>query len=343
MAKKKAKCVIWDLDHTLWHGILAENDNVRLRPEVLQILEELDNRGILQSISSKNDYELAMDKLKEFGLDHYFIYPQINWNPKSNSIQKIADAINIGKDTIIFVDDQAFERDEVAFAHPEVLVIDSVDLNDFLERDEVNPNFITSDSKNRRLMYQTDIVRNQIEESFEGTKEEYLSTLGLVMKITPAEKEDLKRIEELTVRTSQLNSTGLVYTYDELVELVDDDNHDMYIVQLDDCYGTYGKVGLALVEKESTIWCIKLLIMSCRVISRGVGNVLLYFIINKAKKNGKILRASFIPTERNKIMYITYKFSGFKEIGSDGEVVQLQSDSSEYRQMPNYVEVIEGV
>lgn len=341
MAKKKAKCVIWDLDHTLWNGILAENDNVTLRAEVPNILKTLDSRGVLQSISSKNDYKLAMNKLKSFGLDHYFIYPQINWNPKSGAIQKIADAINIGKDTLVFVDDQAFERDEVTFSHPEVGVIDSGDLNGFLERDELNPQFITSDSKNRRKMYQTDIARNQIEEAFEGTKEEYLLTLELKMKIKPAAEEDLKRVEELTVRTSQLNSTGLIYTYDELVALVDDKNHDMYIVQLDDRYGTYGKVGLALIEKDDQIWRIKLLIMSCRVIARGVGNVLLYFIINKARKFGKILQAYFIPTDRNKIMYVTYKFSGFKEIGNKGEIIQLQADLSEAKNMPSYVDVTE--
>jgi FkbH-like protein len=81
--QKSIKCVVWDLDNTLWHGTLFEDENVYLRDHVVEIIKGLDNRGILQSIASKNEYDQAMKKVQEFGLDEYFLYPQINWNSKA--------------------------------------------------------------------------------------------------------------------------------------------------------------------------------------------------------------------------------------------------------------------
>lgn len=109
------KCVIWDLDNTLWDGVLLEDNQVSLRDNVAELIKALDNRGILQSIASKNDYLKAMEKLRELGLREYFLYPQINWNSKAFSIKEIARLINIGTDAIAFIDDQPFELEEVSF------------------------------------------------------------------------------------------------------------------------------------------------------------------------------------------------------------------------------------
>ena len=125
MRQKKIKCVVWDLDNTIWEGVLLENEHVQLKNNVQGILDELDKRGILLSIASKNIQDKACHKLKEFGILDYFIYPQINWNTKSSSIKKIAASINIGLDTIAFVDDQPFELEEVGFTLPEVYLIDT--------------------------------------------------------------------------------------------------------------------------------------------------------------------------------------------------------------------------
>src|SRR5690554_3135807 len=124
-AVRKIKCVIWDLDHTIWEGILMEDSTVRLHDHIVEVIETLDQRGILQSIASRNEHDVAMEKLKQLGIDHYFIYPQINWNNKSASIQSIVESINIGMDTIAFIDDQPYEREEVNFHHPDVLCIDA--------------------------------------------------------------------------------------------------------------------------------------------------------------------------------------------------------------------------
>ena len=112
---KFIKCVIWDLDDTLWHGTLLEDSHITLRAGVVDIIKTLDTRGIWQSLASKNDAALARAKLQECGLAEYFLYPQINWQSKVRSIELIATSINIGLDAIAFIDDQAFERDEVRF------------------------------------------------------------------------------------------------------------------------------------------------------------------------------------------------------------------------------------
>src|SRR6266540_6551634 len=88
--KQSIKCVVWDLDNTVWDGILLEDREVVLRPHVVEILKTLDERGILHSVASRNEHDLAMAKLQEFGIAEYFLYPQINWNPKSGSVAQIA-------------------------------------------------------------------------------------------------------------------------------------------------------------------------------------------------------------------------------------------------------------
>ncbi|MCK4259504.1 MAG: HAD-IIIC family phosphatase [Halanaerobiales bacterium] len=249
-SEKKVKCLVWDLDNTLWDGVLLEDDNVELREGVTDIIKELDRRGILLSIASKNSHEDAWEKVKELQLDEYFIYPQINWNSKSSSITKIAESINVGIDTFAFIDDQPFELEEVASVHPDVICINASKLDDLLDMPEMTPRFITKDSKMRRLMYKSEAKRKETEEEFVGTQEEYLASLNMELSIAPAEEDDLQRAEELTVRTNQLNTTGYVYSYDELNKLRKSDKHKLLMAELNDRFGTYGKIGLALIECE---------------------------------------------------------------------------------------------
>ena len=335
---RKIKCVVWDLDNTLWDGILSEGE-VTLKQGIKDIIKELDRRGILQSVCSKNDAGYTTDKLKEFGIDEYFLYPQINWNPKSENIRSICKSFNFGIDAIAFVDDQQFELDEVSFSIPEVLCINAERINEILNMEEMIPLYITEDSKNRRLLYMNDIVRNDEESRFEGTSEEFLSTLGMRFIIRRAQKEDLKRVEELTVRTHQLNSTGTVYSFDELNEMIGSDKYEVIVVQLTDKYGDYGKIGVSVIEKDPGKWHLKMLLMSCRVMSKGVGSVLLKYIVNSAIESGVRLYADFISTDRNRIMYVTYKFTGFREISRDNDVIELVSEAEKTFKYPDYINV----
>lgn len=336
---RTVKCVVWDLDDTLWDGVLLEDREVRLRECVPHIVRELDARGILQSVASKNDHDAAEAKLREFGLHEYFLFPQINWGPKSASVKLIAEKINIGLDAVAFVDDQRYEREEVSFSLPQVLCIDTAELDRLLERPELNPPFVTEESGRRRLMYLSDIERRKGEEEFAGPKEEFLATLGMSVRIAPARTSDLRRAEELTVRTNQLNSTGQTYSYEELEGFSRSAAHKLLVMSMEDRFGGYGTVGLSLVECGEGLWTIKLLLMSCRVMSKGVGTVMLSHVMQSARRAGVRLRADFVSNDRNRMMYVTYKFAGFKEVEKSGSRHVLESDLSRIPAFPDYLKV----
>ncbi|MDR0425408.1 MAG: HAD-IIIC family phosphatase [Clostridiales Family XIII bacterium] len=313
MSEKTIKCVVWDLDGTIWHGSLIEGGGTELKEGIRQIIEELDRRGILQSIASKNDYQEAWDRVRHFGLDEYFLYPRINWGAKSQSMHEIAKALNIGLDTFAFVDDTAGERGEVNFGAPEVLTIDAADYRQILRMGRMMPEFITEDSAARRRMYKDEFERKAAESGFVGTSEEFLGTLGMRLRISPVTEKDLRRVEELTLRTSQMNATGYTYSYEELRALIGSKRHVFLAAGLEDRFGDYGKVGLALMEDVGGAYVIKLLIMSCRVMTKGIGSTMLIHLIKRSLRDGKKLAAEYLETDRNRMMYITYKFMGFSE------------------------------
>lgn len=340
-AKKQQtiKCVVWDLDNTLWDGVLLEDGTVTLRQDVIEVIKVLDSRGILHSIASKNDHEAVMEKLQALGLQDYFLYPQINWNAKSSSLKEIARAINIALDTFAFVDDQPFELDEVHAMLPEVLCIDTKDVLTIPQLSVMMPRFITPDSQNRRAMYLSDARRNEAEKEFQGPTDAFLAGLEMVFTIAPCTEDDLQRAEELTVRTHQLNTTGYTYSYEELNAFRLSDRHKLLVASLDDKYGSYGKIGLILIECNSNVWMIKLLLMSCRVMSRGVGTIMMNHIMNMAKEAGVHLRAEFVANNRNRMMLITYKLGGFVEVEKDGEHFVFEHNLATIQPFPSYVQV----
>jgi len=335
--KKTLKCVVWDLDNTLWDGILSESADVRLRDGVPAVLRTLDERGILHSIASRNHFDDARDRLVALGLWDYFLYPQIRWDAKVQSLETIAKQLNLGIDALAFVDDDPFEREAVAFSLPKVTCIDAARLGELTEMPALMPRFVTEDSRLRRQMYRDDEKRKAAEDTWQGTDEELLATLDMRFHIAPAQEADLQRAEELTVRTNQLNSTGVTYSYDELDRLRQSPRHSLWIASLDDRFGKMGRIGLALVEREPQAWTIRLLLMSCRVMSRGVGSMLLNFLIDRAHQAGVTLRADFIPNDRNRVMGVTYGFAGFKKVGEHDKIQTLELAKPVPQPVPAYV------
>src|ERR1051326_591513 len=114
------KCLVWDLDNTLWNGTVVEDGDVTLSEQVRAVIVELDSRGILQSVASKNDHDLAWGKLEQLGIAEYFVLPRIGWGPKSAAVRDIADRLSFAYPTIAFIDDQPTERAEVTYHLPEV-------------------------------------------------------------------------------------------------------------------------------------------------------------------------------------------------------------------------------
>lgn len=339
-AARKVKCVVWDLDNTVWNGTLLEDEEVRLNQDAVSTIKELDRRGILNSVCSKNDGDFAMEKLRQFGIAEYFLYPQISWDAKSESVRKIAQQINIGIDTIAFIDDQPYELDEVSFHCPEVRCFSADRIHGLLEQPEFTPDFITVDAQHRRQMYLSNIRRQKSEDSFSGPKEGFLKSLDMVFSIKEADYSDLKRVEELAARTHQLNTTGYTYAFDELCAMMESPRYKLWVAGLDDKFGTYGKIGIALAECMDDRWIIKLFLMSCRVMSRGVGSVFINYLINCAKEAGKSVYAEFLPTDRNRMMLITYRFMGFQEDHTTGDLMYLKYDFGTVHEYPAYIRLV---
>jgi FkbH-like protein len=339
-ARPPVKCLVWDLDDTLWKGTLLEDAEVTIDERAVAVVRELDRRGILNSIASRNEESLALAKLREHGLEELFLYPQINWNAKDVSVKAVADALNVGVDTLAFVDDQPFDRDEVAFSLPDVRCYSPADLGSLLDLPDFNPPFVTPESARRRLMYLADAERERAETEFSGPKEEFLASLGMRFTISPAGEDDLQRAEELTVRTNQLNTTGRTYSYDELKAFAESPSHRLLVAELEDKHGTYGKIGLALVETGAETWVLKLLLMSCRVMSRGVGTVMLNHVMRAAQGAGARLLAELVPNDRNRMMLITLRLAGFRERGREGDVLILENEGAEAPPPPDYLEVV---
>jgi FkbH-like protein len=339
---KTVKCLVWDLDDTLWEGILLEGGAGALRPGVRETVLELDRRGILLSIASRNVAEEALARLEDLGLAAYFLYPQIGFGAKSEALARIAKALNIGLDTFALIDDQPFERDEVQAAHREVRVYREDEVARLPGLPDFTPRFVNQDSALRRAMYQADELRNAEEEAFGGPQESFLRGLNMRFSIGPVEEGDLERAVDLTERTHQLNATGLTFDHDELDALRHSPRHLLHIGSLEDKYGGYGRIGLSLVEKVEEgeeYWVIKLLLMSCRVMNRGVGGVQLNHLIRETLSAGKKLRADFVETPWNRTMYVTYKFAGFEEVFSEGPKITLEYKGTAMPSFPDYLEV----
>ncbi|MGW0962320.1 HAD-IIIC family phosphatase [Streptomyces gelaticus] len=309
------KCLVWDLDNTLWQGTLMEDDEVVLPPAVRDVVIELDKRGILQAVASKNDHDLAWQRLERLGIAEYFVLPHIGWGPKSTSVGAIAERLNFAQRAMAFVDDQPAERAEVAHHLPEVRLYPAEDVLSLPELAEFTPPVSTVDSHRRRKMYQAGFERDSARSAFEGPDEEFLRSLGLEMRIAPATDVELTRVEELTLRTSQMNATGVHYSEDTLRALIKDPRHEVLVTTLRDRFGPHGAVGVVLLERGPAVWRLKLLATSCRVVSFGAGSVILRWLIDQAAAAGVHLVADFRATDRNRIMEVAYRFAGFTESG----------------------------
>lgn len=331
---KLIKCLVWDLDRTLWQGVLSEDGPTPLRPGVRETLAELDRRGILFSIASKNESGPAMQVLEALGIRDYFLCPQISWEDKSSGIQRIAALLNLKLEAFALIDDSPFERDAVQFALPAVSVYPETAVTELPNLPAFTPRFITEDSATRRKMYQADLKRREAQQDFHGSNDAFLNTLQIQVNVHPVREADLQRVEELTIRTHQLNSTGYTYSYEELADLARSPAHLFLVCHMKDRYGDSGRVGLLLLALDQETITIKLLIVSCRVMSYGIGSALLAYAVQLARRMNKRLRAEFLQTAHNRIMYITYKFAGFEEIQAEGARLLLEFQGEQPPELP---------
>lgn len=293
------KCVVFDLDNTLWDGVLLENEAVRVREDAVRVIKALDDRGILLSVVSKNDYHQAFAKLKTLGLEEYFLHPQINWLPKSRNISEIAAALNIGIETFAFVDDSAFERDEVAQSLPQVMCIDARDLGRLLD----DPRFRGSDSaeaKNRRSYYRDAMVRDRQKQKYSSNYSEFLAYSKIKLEVNRYRPSDFDRVAELAQRTNQLNFSGTKYSRERLRQGLADKKLTGYVLKCADKYGSYGTVGLSLVRHDDEELRIEEFMLSCRVQGKHLEQAYFAHLLERANcRRPSRLWVNFRATGRN--------------------------------------------
>jgi len=317
VAQALIKCVVWDLDQTIWEGVLIEEGGVRLREGIKDLLETFDQRGILLSIASKNNHDLAMQRLHELGIADYFLIPQINWNPKSQSIKNIAKKLNIGADSIAFIDDNPFELNEVKEAFAEVTCIDVKDIGGL----KTHPSFqgsTTADARNRRRYYQEEIARNETQAEFGDDYHRFLASCKVELEISPYDEKHFSRVAELVQRTNQLNFSGRKYDRDQLRIILNDLSVEKFILSSSDRFGSYGLVGFALVRRPEGAIDIHDFMLSCRVQSRMIEAAFFTHLErHHSSASTRVLRVHFIETKRNQPAKQALEAAGLK-IASDG-------------------------
>lgn len=317
-ARNAVKCVVFDLDHTLWNGVLIEGDEVAVPAAVRTLLEHLDQRGILLSIASRNDRETAWKKLQELGLNEFFVYPQISWNPKSQSLRTIAKCLNIGTDAIAFIDDNPFELEEVARAIPEVLCINSREIASVIS-DRRFQGSATPDARRRRQLYQEAAVRESVQESFGSDYRGFLASCEIVLEIAPYSDEDAERVAELVQRTNQLNFSGCKYTRQELQGILSDPLLEKYVLRSKDRFGSYGTVGFSIVDRAPSMICVRDFMLSCRVQGKLLEQAFFYHLLEfHNPDSAKGLWVNFHPTARNKPAQQVLESLGFRPCEAAG-------------------------
>jgi FkbH-like protein len=293
------KCVVWDLDNSLWDGILVENDEVRLRSGMKELLKTLDQRGILLSIASKNDHDFAWRRLEALGISDYFLFPQINWGPKSENIKTIARKLNIGLDTLAFIDDNPFELNEVAASVPEVACIDIQNASSLLAGERFQGSK-TADARNRRLYYQEAMIREEKQMEFGADYLKFLAYCEIRLEIGGYHPGDFDRVAELVQRTNQLNFSGRKYDRSQLQQFLDDPGVQKYSLHCSDRFGSYGLVGFALVRREGEEIQIQDFMLSCRVQGKMVEEAFFSHLASHHNPDSaRWLRVKFKETSRN--------------------------------------------
>jgi len=314
------KCIVLDLDNTLWGGIIGEDgfDGIRLGPqppgnafvEFQKYLKALSQRGIILTINSKNNFDDAIQVIRKHPhmilKEDDFTCMKINWNDKVSNMKEISDELNIGLDSFVFFDDDPVNREFVKENMPEITTPDLPhDPSRYSEVIQSLHDFsvfqVTDEDTNRGKMYLQQNQRRQSQKSSSNLTE-FLKTLNLEVEIKKSNSFTIPRISQLTMKTNQFNLTTKRYHEDEIKKFSENNKMLIGCAQIKDKFGDNGITGVFIVEKiNSDEWLLDSFLLSCRVMGREVEKAILFHIINEAKRNKvKKLKAKFIPTAKNK-------------------------------------------
>ena len=329
------KCIVLDLDNTLWGGIVGEDgfegiklgdDPVgRAYAEFQHNLLALNQRGILLAINSKINFDDAIQIIKEHPnmvlKEDNFACVRINWNDKAVNMKEISDELNIGPDSMVFFDDDPVNIEYVKSNFPEIQTVEISDpsnsskilksMNDFQVLK------ITDEDTMRNKMYLEQRKRTELKTQV-GNLQDFLKQLNISVKIKNADKYTIPRISQLTLKTNQFNITTRRYQEEDIRKFSQDKDKIVECAQVQDKFGDNGITGVYIINKDNKLqWTIDTFLLSCRVIGRGVEDGVLSQIIEKARTEGvSKVRGEYIKTKKNKPAENFFPAFGFKKEGN---------------------------
>lgn len=333
LSGKFKKCVVLDLDNTLWGGVIGDDgiNNIQIGElgtgrafsDFQKWLKQLKNRGILLAVCSKNNEDTAKEPFEKhpemiLHLDDFAIFVA-NWNDKASNIRYIQQTLNIGMDSMVFIDDNPFERNLVKDMIPEITVPEmpedpSLYLS-FLKKENLfeTASYSAEDS-GRTQQYQAEAKRVQLQQSFDSL-DDYLKGLKMIGEAKPFDEFNTPRIAQLTQRSNQFNLRTIRYTEAEIEEISSSDKYITLYFTLKDKFGDHGLISVVILEKQADSLFIDTWLMSCRVLKRTVEEYIINSIIKTAAENGfdKVI-GEYIPTAKNAMVRDVYEKMGFSRI-----------------------------
>ena len=329
------KCIVLDLDTPLWGGIVGEDgfEGIKLGDdpigrayvELQHNLLALNQRGIILAINSNNNFDDAIEIIKEHPnmilKEDNFVCVRINWNDKVVNMKEISDELNIGLDSMVFFDDDPVNIEYVKSNLPDIQTVQVSDpsnsskilksMNDFQVLK------ITDEDSTRNKMYLEQRKRTELKTQV-GNLQDFLKQLNISVKIKNADKYTIPRISQLTLKTNQFNLTTRRYQEEDIRKFSQDKDKIVECAQIQDKFGDNGITCVYIINKDNKQqWTIDTFLLSCRVIGRGVEVGILYQIIEKARKEGvSKVRGEYIKTKKNKPAENFFPAFGFKKEGN---------------------------
>lgn len=295
------KCIVADLDNTLWSGIVGEDGPDRIVPDraIQKQLHDFRNEGIVLAINSTNNKDDVNSAFSHkdmlLGMED-FAASKINWERKDFNLEDLAEDLKLGTDSFVFIDDDPLQRNLIRGVFPEVAVLPPSLIYSFKG---FRRWYATEEDKRRSIMYTEERKRNEFRRSF-AKVEDYLRTLQLAIRVREADKSVISRVSQLTQKTNQFNLTTRRYSEENILCFINL-GWRIWIMDMQDIFGDYGITGICMVEPHDSYWRVDNFLLSCRVLGRGVEQAFLGKIIEEAKRAGVVrIVSEFIPTAQNK-------------------------------------------
>ena len=339
---KPAKCIVLDLDNTLWGGIIGDDglDGIRLGElgdgeayvRFQTYLHEFRERGIILAVCSKNDDDKARSPFREHP-DMVLKEDDIacfvaNWNNKADNIRLIAQRLNIGLDSMVFLDDSQFERNLVRQLVPEVCVPelpeDPAEFVPYLEALNLFESIqFSAEDRARTEMYRANVQRQQEQEQFTDVNA-YLASLQMTAAFERFDDYHMPRIAQLVGRTNQFNLTTIRHPETELRQFADDPDAVPCYASLEDRFGDNGLVSVVIGRRQGDRMELVTWLMSCRVIARRLEEFVLDRLVELARDAGiKTLAGRYVPTNKNALVAEHYPKLGFRPAGTEPDGTTL--------------------